>query len=99
MKLIQWIIRIIIVLVFCVIPVITLIFLLPESPKWYAAVLYLILYTYIYMVISSFTINHILEPWGKLMSGIWEITLMSDIKELSLEEIQQYLPDEHPDKI
>ncbi len=37
--------------------------------------------------------------WDKLMSGIWEITLISDIKELSLEEIQQYLPNEHPDKI
>lgn len=37
--------------------------------------------------------------WDNLKSGIWEITLISDIKELSLEEVQQYLPDEHPDKI
>jgi hypothetical protein len=65
MKLIQWIIRILIALVFCAIPTIVLIFLLRKVSEWYIVVLYLIFYTYVYVTVSSYTEDKILKPFDK----------------------------------
>ena len=79
-----------------------------EKPKFEVGKFYQIKTSYIWIVkCKSLNDNLFISEWyydmdGKTFTkgcGGWNLEMVKLIKELSLEEIQQYLPEGHPDKI